>query len=169
MRGTLHLVAAASLMVLVACSRDAVPLDAGGSSTASTLPSSDPWMVTWAAAAQTPIPGSAESFEDAQPVRLIIHTSAGGDRVRVRFSNRFGTTPLPITTARIALRTRGAEIDPASERTLTFKTSPRVLLAPGQAKLSDAIDFAVPAFADLAITFWMAGDQTANTTHVLAQ
>ena len=42
-----------------------------------------------------------------QTLRQIVHTSIGGDRVRVVLSNAFGTAPLEIGAADIALREQG--------------------------------------------------------------
>ena len=45
-----------------------------------------------------------------QTLRQIVHTSIGGDRVRVVFSNVFGTSPLPIGGAYVGLRKKDAAI-----------------------------------------------------------
>ena len=47
--------------------------------------------------------GPAPQFED-QTLRQIVHTSAGGERVRLRISNTFGSSPLLIGSAHVALR-----------------------------------------------------------------
>lgn len=166
MRVFARIAAIALLAALVACAREpepgAVPEPPGS-------PLSTPWITTWAAAPQPPLPGSASVIANAQPVRLIVRTSVGGERVRVRFSNLYGTTPLQINAARIALRTQGPQIDPATDRQLTFVNASTATVAPGREVTSDAIDLALPAFADLAITFWLSGDQTVTSTHILAQ
>ena len=46
----------------------------------------DHWIGTWATAAQPARPASAVAFRN-QSVRLIVHTSAGGKKLRVRLSN----------------------------------------------------------------------------------
>jgi hypothetical protein len=113
MRESLRIAVAALLAALVACARDTETAPAPerpGS------PLSIPWIATWAAAPQPPLPGSTAVIANSQAVRLIVRTSVGGERVRVRFSNLYGTTPLRINAARIALRTQGAEIDAATDR-----------------------------------------------------
>src|SRR5580658_5147704 len=50
----------------------------------------DNWIGTWAAAPQA-LPGGAEVFHN-QTLRLIVHTSAGGKKVRIKISNTFGTS-----------------------------------------------------------------------------
>src|SRR5439155_23498180 len=50
----------------------------------------------------------------------VVHTSAGGTKVRIKISNTFGDHPLLIGGAHIARRTAAADIDPTSDRTLMF-------------------------------------------------
>ena len=57
--------------------------------------------------------------------------SIGGERVRVVLSNAFGSAPLAVGAAHVALRTRDAAIDPKSDRVLTFGGSPSVTIAAG--------------------------------------
>ncbi len=65
------------------------------------------WVQTWGAAplppapAQGPFPPTA-SFSN-QTVRQTVRVSVGGGRVRLRLSNEYGTKPLVIGAARIAL------------------------------------------------------------------
>jgi len=170
MRGSFRVLAAALLITLCACARTpAPPSDTAPEGPGSLLPRSTPWTTTWASAPQPPLPGKAEKIANAQPIRLIVRTSVGGERVRVRFSNLYGNREIHINAAHIALRSRGPDIDPATERDLTFITAPTAIVLPGHELTSDAVDFALPAFADLAITFWLTGEHEASTTHVLAQ
>ena len=170
MRGWFRVLAAALLITLCACARKPEPpSDTAPEGPGSLLPRSTPWTTTWASAPQPPLPGKAEKIANAQPIRLIVRTSVGGERVRVRFSNLYGNREIHINAAHIALRSRGPDIDPATERDLTFITAPTAIVLPGHELTSDAVDFALPAFADLAITFRLTGEHEASTTHVLAQ
>ena len=126
------------------------------------------WVGTWAAAPQPPFPGTAEHFTQ-QTLRLVVHTSLGGSRVRVRLSNLFGHTPLHITAAHVARRTGGADIAPASDRVLRFDGKTDVVVLPGQTVASDAVALDVPALSDLAISLFADGRADATTVHVLAQ
>jgi len=78
------------------------------------------WIGTWATSPQPFLPGSVLSFRN-QTLRLIVHTSAGGTKVRIRISNTFGDQPLHIGGAHIARRTSAADIDPTSDRALMFR------------------------------------------------
>src|SRR5437868_12238609 len=44
------------------------------------------WIGTWATAPQPAIPRNLQTFRN-QSLRLIVHTSAGGTKVRIRISN----------------------------------------------------------------------------------
>lgn len=67
------------------------------------------WIGTWATAPQPSMPGSLQSFRN-QSLRLIVRTSAGGTKVRIKISNTFGDRPLVIGAAHIARRTAAAEV-----------------------------------------------------------
>jgi lysophospholipase L1-like esterase len=99
---------------------------------------------------------------------MIIRTSLGGSRVRVQFSNAFGTTPLELGAAHIALRAKDSAIVPGSDRPLLFngKASARVL--PGAVLLSDPVDLTVPKLSDLAISMYVPGDSGRASQHSMA-
>ena len=67
---------------------------------------SERWTGTWGTAPAGPPPAAnLQTFTD-QTLRLIVHTSIGGNRVRIRVSNEFGATPLRIGAARIGAARR---------------------------------------------------------------
>src|SRR5678815_1645076 len=45
-----------------------------------------------------------------QTVRMVVRTSIGGQRLRVQFSNAYGTTPLSIGAAHVGLRSKDSAI-----------------------------------------------------------
>ena len=55
-----------------------------------------------------------------QTLRQIVHTSIGGSRVRVAFTNRYGVGPLMIGTAHVAIRDSDETIVAGTGRRLTF-------------------------------------------------
>ena len=64
----------------------------------------DHWVGTWSASplcfqAATLLGLPASTRFDNQSVRMIVHTSIGGDAVRVRLTNRCGSAPLEIQVA----------------------------------------------------------------------
>jgi lysophospholipase L1-like esterase len=123
------------------------------------------WVGTWGTApAGPPLAANLQTFTD-QTLRLIVHTSIGGSRVRIRISNELGTTPLRIGEAHIALRQGGANIAAGRDRPLTFGGNTAITIPPGAPVLSDPVDLDVPALSDLAISLHLPGTVQANTIH----
>ena len=112
--------------------------------------STEHWVGTWATAVVTrpqaprpapveqpappanPAPGTQPAGLPAafslnnQTLREIVHVSVSGSRVRVVLSNEFGTAPLTIGAASIALRDKDAKIAANSSRALAFSRRPSV-------------------------------------------
>jgi lysophospholipase L1-like esterase len=127
------------------------------------------WITTWSASMQVPfsIPGRppvAQGF-DNQTVRMIVHTSVGAHRARVRISNEYGKDPLVIGAAHIALRAQGGAIIPASDHALTFSGKPSFTIPAGAMVISDPVDIDVPELGDLAISVFVPGKIDAPTQH----
>jgi lysophospholipase L1-like esterase len=130
--------------------------------------SSRRWIGTWATAAQPEIPGQEQTFHN-QTVRLVVHISAGGQKVRIRVSNTFGNQPLHVGAAHIARRASAADIDPSSDRPLTFSGRASAIVPAGSMLISDPVDLNVPALSDLAVSLFFPENAVATTSHVLAQ
>jgi len=126
------------------------------------------WIGTWATAAQPFLPKSLQTYRN-QSLRLIVHTSAGGKRVRIKISNTYGDGPLLIGGAHIARRTAAAEIDPRSDRKLTFGGKSSTTIAAASDALSDPVDLEVPALSDLAISLFLPERTEAKTSHSMAK
>ena len=100
---------------------------------------------------------------DNQTLRQIVRVSLGGERVRVVLSNAFGTEPLVVGAAHIALRADEAAIVPASDRALTFSGRSGTSIPPGAVAFSAPVDLGVSARSDLAIDLYLP-DAVAATT-----
>jgi len=125
------------------------------------------WIGTWATAPQPAIPGSIDVFQN-QTLRLLVHTSAGGKKVRIKISNTYGDHPVQIGGAHIARRTAGAEIDSASDRKLLFLGKASVSVPAHSQMLSDSVELETPALSDLAISLFLPMATKATTSHILA-
>ncbi len=133
------------------------------------------WVGTWATAVveQVGIPGVPESqgpsFTD-QTLRQIVRVSLGGGRVRVVFSNTFGTMPLEIGAAQVARRVQDSTIVGESRRSLTFSGKSSVVIPAGSVIFSDPASLIVPALSELAIDLYLPGDTATSgspiTTHI---
>ena len=127
------------------------------------------WVGTWGASpmAANSVPGSTNAGFTNQTVRHIAHISTGGDRLRVRLSNAYGTQALVIGEAHIALQSGGAAIVPASDRALTFSGQTSITIPPGALVMSDPVKLNVPALSDLAVSIYVPGPTGPTTWHQL--
>lgn len=126
------------------------------------------WSATWGAAPAGPPPSASTQSFTSQTLRLVVHTSIGGNRVRVRFSNEMGSTPLRIGAASIGVRSSSSAILQATLRTLSFGGQSAITIPAGAPALSDPVELAVPAQADLAISLYLPGTVQATTIHDMA-
>lgn len=129
------------------------------------------WATAPQAVAQHP---AAPSFNRApaaggRTVRQIVYPTLSGNDVRVRFSNAYGTQPLLIERATLAVSTRGAAIDAGTVRGLTFGGQPAARIAPGASLESDPLPFAVRAGTPLAVSLFTQESKTPTTWHKIAQ
>ena len=124
------------------------------------------WVTTWSTAMLAPntvVFGTSPGFEN-QTLRQVVHTSIGGNRVRVRLST-FGAGPLHIGAARIALRATGSAIVPDTDRAVTFGGLSALVIPPGAVVLSDPVALDVPPLADLAVSIFVPGSTGPTTWH----
>ncbi|MFC9503530.1 SGNH/GDSL hydrolase family protein [Streptomyces sp. NPDC057002] len=101
-------------------------------------------------------------------LRLVVHTSAGGPRVRMRFDNTFAAAPVRIGGATVAVRSSGAAAR-GTPVPLSFGGEESVEIPAGAQAYSDPLGFAVPADADLLVSFHLPGPVPAAPLHRLAQ
>ena len=116
--------------------------------------------------APTAPPGPGASFNN-QTVRMIAHASMGGSRVRIELSDAVGTQAVTVGAAHIALRAKGSEIVPGTDRALTFHGAPGCTLRPGASTVSDPVDLNIPKLADLAVSLYFPGETGPPTSHSL--
>lgn len=128
------------------------------------------WVGTWTASPQAPEPpliaANPAQFSN-QTIRQIVHTSIGGQALRVRLSNEFGRTPLTIGEVRIARQSSGPTTVPGSDRALTFGGRSSVTIPAGAPVLSDPLQFDLPPLSNLVVSLYLPGTVPANTFHSL--
>jgi lysophospholipase L1-like esterase len=127
------------------------------------------WVGSWASAQQLVEPGNSlapEQLRDAT-LRQIVHLTLGGGKIRLRLSNRFGSTPLHLTAVHIArpVSTRSDRIVPGTDEALSFSGSPDVTIPAHADYLSDPVAFPVNALSDLAITLHIDAPPVEQTGH----
>jgi len=112
------------------------------------------WVGTWATA---PAPAEGAALSN-QTLRMTARISIGGDTLRVRLSNAYGTQPLAIGAAHIGVRTSHAAVDPETDRVLTFGGERTATIAAGALLVSDPVKLHVAPLTDMAVTVYLPGD-----------
>jgi lysophospholipase L1-like esterase len=128
------------------------------------------WIATWTASPEWADHDPKEPLLNinGQTVRENVRLSIGGQRLRIQFSNEYGSAPLRIGGATVALPDGPGDVKPASIHTLTFMGQPAVAIPSGATVLTDAIDFPVPGGAELTLSIYFPERISAATFHELA-
>lgn len=130
------------------------------------------WSAGWSAPVQRPSSGFEENWSEAgfdrQSVRQVVRVTGSGTQVRIRLSNRFGTAPLTVNAATVALAGEGAALLPGTVRELTFAGAPSVVIPAGADAAGDAVELAVERFASVTVTLYFAEPTGSSTFHAQA-
>lgn len=123
------------------------------------------WIGTWATA---PVRADdAMSFENTT-LREVVHVSAGGSQVRVRFTNRYGDAPVVIGDAAVALQANGAAPADGTQRSLTFGGYRSITIPPHADVFSDPVALTIAPQSNLLVDVYVPGPTGPATTHTLA-
>ena len=114
------------------------------------------WVTGWGTAPQST---SADNLPPAplanNTLRQFVRVSIGGGLVRFRFSNAYGTSPVVIQSARLALASGplgSGAVDPATDRGLRFRGAPGAVIPAGGVLYSDPLAFDLPALASVGVS-----------------
>ncbi len=117
------------------------------------------WVQTWGVAPLPPSqaigPMPATPGFDNQTIRQTVRISAGGQQIRIRFTNEYGTRPLVIGRARIAVADAHGDPVSGTERDVLFSGNPTTTIPAGAPYLSDPIDLPVAALSSLSISLYL--------------
>ncbi len=125
------------------------------------------WIGTWGSA-PSPAPATRDVGSVPETVREIVHVSAAGRSIRIRISNAFGTEPLRIEHASVALRQTAADLKSAPVL-LRFNGSEGIVVPAAGSVVSDGASLDVPSLSDVAVSIFVpAQPLTIATTHPFA-
>jgi lysophospholipase L1-like esterase len=128
------------------------------------------WVGSWAAGVTRGnlTGGSSVGFTD-QSVRMIVHGSVGGSKVRIRLSNVYGEKSVEVGKATVAKPNLATpelnDIDPATVRQLTFGGSPTFVMPKGAELLSDPVNLRVSDDQDLVVSVYFPTPTGLTTFH----
>ncbi|WFB09277.1 SGNH/GDSL hydrolase family protein [Streptomyces sp. LX-29] len=132
----------------------ATPASAGG------------WVGSWSASPAAAEPDTTDGYA-GMSIRNVVHLSVGGSSARIHLSNLYGSRPLDITHASLAVAaapgTPGAAA--GTMRRLTFDDGTAVTIPAGQAVMSDPVRLNIPDAADLLVTTYSPTPSGSVTYH----
>ncbi|HEY0448667.1 GDSL-type esterase/lipase family protein [Actinophytocola sp.] len=158
------LLAAVASTVVVASSGATAEQGSGGRD------SSPEWVGTWAAAV-TRGNNSGSTFNGLsnQSVRMIVHGSVGGSKVRIRLTNLHGEKAFTVGHATVAMPDTTtpalSDIDASTLQELTFGGSSSFVLPKGAELLSDPVDLRVANDQDLVVSVYFPTPTGLTTFH----
>ncbi|AVT41857.1 GDSL-type esterase/lipase family protein [Plantactinospora sp. BB1] len=117
----------------------------------------------WTAGFRTAVISPYEQLKLSEPrgfadqtVRQVLHMAGGGERLRVRLTNRYGRTPLTIAAATVAVEDGRAD--------LTFDGTEKIVIPPGAEVVGDPVDLPVAPGTDLSLSLYLP-EQTGLATY----
>jgi lysophospholipase L1-like esterase len=125
------------------------------------------WVGTWGTALQLvdrnnmpPAPGLSNNT-----IRQVVCVSIGGKKLQLKFSNKFGQSPMTMKSVQLAVSKGGAAIDEATTKTVTFNGRSEITLDPGAEVTSDAVSFDLKQRMEVAITIAFGETSSTLTGH----
>jgi lysophospholipase L1-like esterase len=128
------------------------------------------WIATWAASPQPSAPDPQEpllNIED-QTVRERLRVSIAGAQICLRLSNEYGSAPLLIGSATVAVPNDSTSIRPGTIQAVTFGGRNSVTIPVGAPVLSDPVAFPVASGAEISISLYFPQRVPTPTLHALA-
>jgi len=126
---------------------------------------SDRWITAWGSSQN----GLGMTAVTNATVRMIARVTIGGDAVRIRLDNTYGTTPLTIGSAYVGQCVQGAALAAGSNRQVRFNQSRTVTIPAGGSVQSDPVAMKVLAQTDLAVSLYIPDANVRPSQHSGAQ
>jgi lysophospholipase L1-like esterase len=136
-------------------------------------PDAKKWVGTWASSPllDAHVKNAEELLtagtQSGATLREVVHVSMGGETVRVRFSNLYGTSPLVIGAVEIAQTLKGVAIVPGTNKALTFNGQPSISIPAGALAVSDPASFKLAPLSNLTVSFFLPSPTGPVTEHQL--
>ncbi|MEU1485085.1 GDSL-type esterase/lipase family protein [Streptomyces sp. NPDC005752] len=144
---------------------------AAGDSASGQRPGARGWFTTWVGAQHDLAPAPLRD----QTVRMISHLSQGGDALRIRIQNTFGTTPLAVNAATVGITDGRSAATQGRPRPVTFGGRREAVIPAGGELWSDPTSLTTRAQSDVAVSLSVSGTvvpgrhQTAFRTNYLTE
>lgn len=133
------------------------------------------WVSSWFASPQPVweegfiLPTGLPPGLHGHTVRETVRLSSGGRRIRLVFSNRYGTAPLVLGEVRVAPADAQGQALPGASHAVRFGGQRQAWMPAGAPLVSDPIDLAPAAFSRLAVSVFVPGPTPLRSFHWGAQ
>jgi lysophospholipase L1-like esterase len=98
-------------------------------------------------------------------IREVVRLSIGGDRIRLRLTNKYGHEPLKIGAVSVAEAGADGKLVAGTEHTVTFSGARSATIPAGAPLVSDPIDMSVRNLGILSVSLYLPGDTGPCTCH----
>ena len=160
------------MLLAVALGSLAIVGDSGsGQTSLSTVPTAPvdrcapAWVAAWQASPQAVPPTEPLA---GRTLRMIVRPQVTGSQVRVRLSNRFGTTPLAVGPVSAARAGSGAALVPGTVTPVAFAGRSDAVVAPGAELVSDPVPIVAEAGRPIAVSLVLASTPDVVAEHPVA-
>ncbi|HEY2359054.1 MAG TPA: SGNH/GDSL hydrolase family protein [Phenylobacterium sp.] len=130
------------------------------------------WIGSWGASPAPPMAAPANNPARGTPtfnnqtVVQVVRLSAGGRRLRLRLTNEYGTRPLAVGAARVALLASDGSVVPGSDRPVNFSGATTASVPPGAPLVSDPVALPTKALSRLRVSLFLPADTNGCTCHM---
>jgi len=131
-----------------------------------TTPQTNRWIGSWTASPQAPRGVMPASFSN-QTIRQVVRLSIGGNKVKIRLSNEFGTSPLLVGSASVGIARSGGDV--VENLPVTFGGLKSITIPPGAPALSDPIELLVAPLSDITVNLYLPETTELATVHRVGQ
>ncbi len=149
-------------VLVCGCSGTNGPVNGTTTTTAGTAAQ---WVVGWGASPENAQNSSEDPGGTEQSYRFILLPTIDGTQERVHFSNVYGTSPVTIGSARIAVVTTAPAVDSSTDKPLTFNGSTSITIPAGGTVTSDSVNVTYSFGQKLAVSMYVKGVFPALTQH----
>ena len=158
------LAALTSVVGLASCSSGSVPATSATTTAPAPVPASQ-WVVAWGAPPENAAATGENTGGAEQSFRFIVLPTIDGTQERIHLSNAYGTTPVTVGAARMAVETSGTAVDGTTDKAITFSGSTSVTIAAGQQVTSDPVNITYTFGQKLAVSLYVKGTFSPLTQH----
>src|SRR5450432_3054218 len=130
------------------------------------------WIATWATSnvdLSNPVMRAIAEHDvtefSNQTYRGIVRSTIGGQTIRIRLANTFGSQPITFDAVSAGLQKQGASLVPGSNHAVTFGGAKSITLPEGSDALSDEIPLTVTAQQNVSISLYISKPTGPATSH----